>query len=314
MIDKFQATLLGYAIGDALAAPIEDVFRSPEDGEQAITFYVKAFPSHPVSHLSPGQYSDETQIMLVLAESLVEKGCFSLEDVIKRMVDWFHSQKKRSEWRFPGNTLLKSCRKLAAGTPWNQSGHLSAGINASCRTVPYALAFFRSPPLLKDAIEKSACLTHTDKRVVGIGLALATVISMGLERAEFAPDHILNRIIEKAQPYAPEMAKKMQAVKDSLRLDPVAAIANLGNSGFCLEAFSTALYWFFKSNGKFDDLIIGAANSGGDADAIAAMSGAMFGAWYGLGSIPERWLKPLEDMQKIRQLGCDIYRMAIPQA
>lgn len=314
MIDKFQACLLGYAIGDALAAPIEDVFRSPEDGDQAVTFYVKAFPSHPVSHLSPGQYSDETQSMLLLAESLVDKGCFSLEDVIRRMVDWYHSQKKRSEWRFPGNTLVKSCRKLAAGTPWNQSGHLSAGINASCRTISYSLAFFRSPPLLKDAIEKSTRLSHTDPRVIGVSMALSTVITMGLEGAEFAPDHILNRIIEKSQFYAPEMAKKMQTLKDSIKLDPVTAISNLGNSGFCIESFSAALYWFFHCGGKFDDLIIGAANSGGDADAIAAMAGAMYGAWFGLGSIPERWLKPLEDMQKIKQLGCDIYRMAVPQA
>jgi hypothetical protein len=29
--------------------------------------------------------------------------------------------------------------------------------------------------------------------------------------------------------------------------------------------------------------------------------------------MPERWLHPLENMQKIKQLGCDIYRMAVPQ-
>ncbi|MEW6709357.1 MAG: ADP-ribosylglycohydrolase family protein [Candidatus Riflebacteria bacterium] len=313
MIDKFQASLLGYAIGDALAAPIEDVFRTPEDGVAAINFYVKAFPSHPVSHLSPGQYSDETQAMLLLAESLVECGIFSVDDLTKRLVDWFHSQKKRSEWRFPGNTLIKSCRKLATGTPWNQAGHLSAGINASCRTVPYALAFYKSPVLLKDAIEKSARMTHTDNRVIGVALGMATVIGMGLENSEFAPDYILNRVIEKSQTFAPEMNKKMQQVKESLRLEPVAAINNLGNGGFCLESFSTALYWFLKCNGKFDDLIIGAANSGGDCDAIAAMAGAMYGAWFGLGSIPERWLGQLEDAQKIKQLGCNLYRMAAPQ-
>ena len=34
MIDKFQASMLGYAIGDALAAPIEDVVRYPDEGEE----------------------------------------------------------------------------------------------------------------------------------------------------------------------------------------------------------------------------------------------------------------------------------------
>jgi ADP-ribosylglycohydrolase len=313
MIDKFQACMLGYAIGDALAAPIEDVFRSPEEGEQAISFYVKAFPSHPVSHLDAGQYSDETQIMLILAESLVDKGCFSIDNIIKKLVDWYHSQKKRSEWRFPGNTLIKSCRKLAAGAQWNQSGHLSAGVNASCRTIPYALAYFKSHPLLKDAIEKSCRLTHTDTRAIGTAMALATVIAMGLEGEEFSPDQIMNRIIEKSHTYAPEMGKRMQMVKESLNLEPAAAIELLGNSGFCLEAFSTSLYWFLRPEKKFEDTIIGAANSGGDADAIAAMTGAMYGAWHGLGSIPERWITPLENAQKIKQLGCDMYRIAVPQ-
>jgi ADP-ribosylglycohydrolase len=123
----------------------------------------------------------------------------------------------------------------------------------------------------------------------------------------------MNRIIEKSHTYAPEMGKRMQMVKESLNLEPAAAIELLGNSGFCLEAFSTSLYWFLRPEKKFEDTIIGAANSGGDADAIAAMTGAMYGAWHGLGSIPERWITPLENAQKIKQLGCDIYRIAVPQ-
>lgn len=313
MIDKFQASMLGYAIGDALAAPIEDVYRSAEEGEEPITFYVKAFPSHPVSHLKPGQYSDETQVMLLFARSLVEKGGFSVDDLIHKLVDWFHGQKKRSEWRFPGNTLVKSCRKLASGVPWGQAGHLSAGINAVCRTLPYALAYFRTLPLLKNAIDKSCRLTHTDQKVVGTSFAFASIIALGLEGSEFSPDFIMNRAIEKSQPFATEMVRKMKAVKDSLKLDNRAAIENIGNSGYCLDSFAAALYWFLKSEGRFDEMIIGAANSGGDADAIAAMAGALFGAWFGLGAIPEKWLGPLEDFQAIRQLGCDLYRMAVPQ-
>lgn len=314
MIDKFQASLLGYAVGDALAAPIEDVYRSPEEGDEPVTHYIKAFPSHPVSHLSPGQYSDETQIMLLFARSLIEKGSFSIDDLSNKLVDWFHLQKKRAEWRFPGNTLIKSCRKLASGTPWSQAGHLSAGVNAVCRTVPYALAFFRSPPLLKNAIDKSCKVTHTDPKVMGTAFSLAAVISMGLEGSEFSPDYIMNRAIEKSQPFAPEMVKKMKAVKDSLKLDTKVAIKNIGNSGYCIDSFASALYWFLKCEGRFDEMIIGAANAGGDADAIAAMAGSMFGAWFGLAAIPEKWFAQLEDFQLIRQMGCDIYRMAVPPA
>lgn len=312
MIDKFQASMLGYAIGDALAAPFEDMIRNPEMGDEIINYYTKASPSHPLAHLSPGQYSDETQLMLLVANSLSECGCFSIEDLSRKMVDWYHSQKKRSEWRFPGNTMLKACRKLASGTPWDQCGSISAGVNAVSRTLPYALAFFKSPAILKSSIDKSCRITHTDQRCLGTALAFATVIEMGLTGEEFNPFVICGRVIEKAQPYVAEIGRKMRIVKDSLKMESKVAVANIGNSGYCVDSFSCALYWFFRAEGRFDSMMIGAANYGGDADSIAAMAGAMFGAWYGLDAIPEKWLEKLENCSEIKQLASNIYRLAVP--
>lgn len=312
MIDKFQASLLGYAIGDALAAPIEDVIRDSFEGPKLITEYVRAFPSHPVSHLEPGQYSDETQIMLVVAESLVAARGFSIEDLANRFVDWFQGQKSRSAWRFPSNTMMKACRKLASGVPWNQAGFPSAGVIATARTVPIALAFWRTPALLRDAIEKSCRMTHTDPRAVAAAMTLATAIRLGLEGGDPAPDVLVNAAIEKAQGYSPEIVKRLKTLRDVLRLDPPAAMEQLGNTGFCFDGVPAALYWFFRHPRRFDDMIVGAANVGGDSDAIAAMAGAVFGAFNGLSSISEKWLRPLEDAARIRQLGCDLYRLAVP--
>ncbi len=313
MIDKFQASMLGYAIGDALASPIEDVIRFPEDGEEIIKYYTKASISHPLSHLVPGQYSDETQLMLLIARSLSDCGCFSIKDLEKKFIDWFHSQKKRSEWRFPGNTVMTACRKLAAGATWETSGLLSAGSNAVGRTLPYALAFSKSATMLKSSIDKSCRLSHTDSRCLGTSLALAAVINMGLSGEEFSVDIICNRAIEKAQPYVIEMGRKLRIVKDSLKLDSKRAISNIGNSGYCVDCFASALYWFLRAEGKFDNMIIGAANCGGDSDAIAAMAGGMFGAWFGLSAIPEKWFEKLEGYEEIKQLACNIYRIAIPE-
>ena len=295
MIDKFQASMLGYAIGDALAAPFEDVIRLPEAGEKIITYYTKGSPSNPVAHLQPGQYSDETQTMLLVARSLSDCGTFSIDDLERKFIDWYQMQKKRSEWRFPGDTLIKACRKLAAGAHWDQSGSISAGISAVCRTLPYSLAFCKSPSMLKTSIDKSCRISHTDQRCLGTALAFAGVINMGLSGEDFSPDFICSRVIEKAQPYAAEMGRKMRIVKDSLKLESRLAINNIGNSGYCIDSFAAALYWFLRAEGRFDNMIIGAANSGGDADAIAAMAGAMFGAWYGMQAIPEKWLEKLED-------------------
>ena len=313
MIDKFQAVLLGYAIGDALAAPIEDVSRDSFEGPKVITEYIKAFPSHPISHLEAGQYSDETQIMLVVADSLAAARGFSIDDLANRFVDWFHSQKQRAAWRFPSNTMMKACRKLASGVPWNQAGFPSAGVIASARTVPISLLYWRTPILLRDSIEKSCRLTHTDPRVIAAALTLSIAIRMGLEGGDPAPDVLVNAAIEKAQGYSPEIVKRLKTLRDCLRLDPPAAMEQIGNGGFCYDSVPAALYWFFRHPRRFDDMIVGAANVGGDSDAIAAMAGAVFGAFNGLSAISEKWLKTLEDVSRIKQIGCDLYRLAIPQ-
>ena len=250
--------------------------------------------------------------MLIIARSLSECGCFSIKDVESKFIDWHYSQKKRLEWRFPGNSLTLACRKLAMGSTWETSGILSAGITAVYRTLPYALAFFKNPTMLKSSIEKSCRLSHTDSRCLGISLAFASVISMGLAEEEFVPDFICGKIIEKAQPYVPEIGKKLAVVKSSLKLDSEQAIANIGNSGYCVDSFASSLYWFFRYRNSFDSMIIGASNSGGDSDAIASMAGAMFGAWFGLANIPGKWFEELEGYDEIKQLASNIYRIAVP--
>lgn len=313
MIDKFQAALLGFAIGDALAAPFEDT--TPEAGvpHKRITFFSKAPLSHPLAHLEPGFYSDETQTMLLVAESLVACKSFHVEDLVHRFVDWFQAQKFRSSWRFPGNTTMKACRKLASGAHWTLSGFPSAGVGGCTRVVPLGLAFWRSPSILRDSVEKACRITHTDPKVLACAMILTVAIKMGLEGSEPAPDVLINSAIEKAQGYSPEIVRRLKTVRDCLKMEVGPAIEQIGNSGFCFDSVCAALFLFFKFPKRFDDLMIEAANSGGDSDSIAAMAGAIFGAFNGLGSISERWIAPLENAERIKQLGCDLYRLGIPQ-
>lgn len=312
MIEKFQGALVGFAIGDALAAPVEDMVHDPALGYEMTVDYQKAAPSHPISHLEPGQYSDETQIMLLVAESLLAKKAFQAEDFAHRLIDWYQTQKFRSSWRFPSNTMMKAARKLAAGTPWNLAGFPSAGVIASARTLPLALLYWRHPGLLKDAIDKSTRMTHTDPRVIGCAVLLATAIRLGLEGVEPNPETVVTAALEKAQVYAADLVRRLKLVKDLLRVELPAAVQQLGNSGFCLEAVPLALHCFLRHPRKFDELIVAAANVGGDSDAIAAMAGAIFGAFHGIGAITTRWLDRLENLERIKQLGADLYRLTVP--
>ncbi len=46
---------------------------------------------------------------------------------------------------------------------------------------------------------------------------------------------------------------------------------------------------------SFEETIIRAISLGGDTDTIGAVTGALAGAWYGIGDIPCRWLTNLQD-------------------
>ena len=50
----------------------------------------------------------------------------------------------------------------------------------------------------------------------------------------------------------------------------------------------------------FKDAVALAVNLGGDTDTIGAMAGAIAGAYYGYGQIPEAWVSRLENRAKGR--------------
>lgn len=62
-------------------------------------------------------------------------------------------------------------------------------------------------------------------------------------------------------------------------------------TGYVVNTLNNAFYW--ASCDTFEECIVGAVNDGGDADTIAAITGSLAGARFGLKSIPERWIRTL---------------------
>ena len=67
--ERFAGCLVGQAIGDALGMPFE--FMSPESISARQGQVVEFLPS---LGLAAGQYTDDTKMMLCIAESIVELG------------------------------------------------------------------------------------------------------------------------------------------------------------------------------------------------------------------------------------------------
>jgi ADP-ribosyl-[dinitrogen reductase] hydrolase len=75
----------------------------------------------------------------------------------------------------------------------------------------------------------------------------------------------------------PEYKQVFQLSKDELK-----------PSGYVFDTLICVL-WCFINTYSFEDAVCQAANLGGDADTVAAITGGMAGVYYGYDAIPDRW-------------------------
>lgn len=78
------------------------------------------------------------------------------------------------------------------------------------------------------------------------------------------------------------------------------------NSGYVVDTMLAAR-WAVGSTTSFDDAVLAAANLGGDADTIAAVTGQIAGAIYGLSGIRTEWLETLHDRQRLLELAMRLH-------
>src|SRR5277367_1079746 len=105
--------LLGTAIGDALGVPFETKLPNFElltawDGE--------TFLGSEHHKLQPGQFSDDTQMSLMVAESLIDNHGFNPTDLAARYVDWIVSKRARGY----GKTTLLAVHNLINGKSYTE--------------------------------------------------------------------------------------------------------------------------------------------------------------------------------------------------
>jgi ADP-ribosylglycohydrolase len=101
--------MLGLAIGDALGQPFEfssahQIIQSGWDG--GMTY-------GDVWKLDPGKWTDDTKMALCIAESLLEKKGFDINDVAQKYIEWVET----GDLRGIGMTCEASINRMKAGIP-----------------------------------------------------------------------------------------------------------------------------------------------------------------------------------------------------
>ncbi|MEU9720741.1 ADP-ribosylglycohydrolase family protein [Streptomyces sp. NPDC047976] len=273
--DRAVGAVLGSAAGDALGAPYEfgPAGQLSARGEEM----------RGGGGWDPGEATDDTQMTVLVAESLLEHGGLELPDVFARFQRWAAAE--------PKDIGLQTEDVLTSGLPWDQAAAVHFQVNAraagngslmrAAGSAVYFAAAGREATM--DAARRIAALTHGD-RAAWEGTALL---------------HELVRVALDGGDPAAALPDALDAVHPDHRDRYARVLAPDWHPGLATE-FNGAVWpclgsavWALRTTGGFAEAVRAAVDLGGDTDTVAAVTGTLAGAVYGQAAVPDAWTGPL---------------------
>jgi ADP-ribosyl-[dinitrogen reductase] hydrolase len=279
--------LLGLATGDALGAPVEGLTAPPVP--------VRDMTGGGPRHREAGRITDDTLQALAVARSLIERHGFDPADLMSRLV---HVYQRNPE--FFGPTSTGVFEKVLRGIPPNQAArhvHEAEGSrsNGSVMRGPPIGLYYRDAARVREVSLACSRLTHYDT-VAGECSAVMNVMISLLSRGA-AREHALRDALLAC---GNEEVRGMLSRYWKFPVDP--SLDALLATHASISLFLTA--------GSFEEALIAAVNQGGDADTVGALTGALAGAYWGVESIPLRWVYRLQDAESILQMAYSLWKAA----
>ncbi len=290
--DKFMGGMLGLALGDALGARFEG----------QTTSYIKwRYPSidklvfkHDFEML---HYTDDTQMAIGLAEALIEKGEVEEESLCRAFVTNYApyrgygggarlvlqtmedggDYKKRSEEIFPGG---------------------SYGNGGAMRVAPVGLFFHEDLDQICTQAHLSAWPTHKHPLGTEGAELLALAVALVTREQEFNRESFFTELISRC--HSETFRQKMFLAKEVRKTED---LLPLGNGILATDSVATAIACFALFPRSFEQVVAEAIYLGGDTDTIAAMAGAISGAFLGPKALPKELLDVFEDHSEVKGIS-----------
>lgn len=305
--DRLRGALIGLAVGDALGTTLEltRAEKAPAFPELGTGPHTEITGGGPFD-LLPGQVTDDTQMAVTLAMSLVEKGDFDLFDVANRYVSW-----STEAFDIGGQTsaalgaVQRGVSPVEAGRHvWLKRGKRPAGNGSLMRTTPIAIKYAKAPERCLEVSLADSSITHFDPRcqlacaafnasLVGAihGDDPEALVADALAALECAFEYIQRHDSTFTREARDALAILSEDLEAAQRDDPgLSGDLEVDGpaQGFVRIAFRLA-YWELLHAPSFEAALIDVVNRGGDADTNGAITGALLGACYGSRAIPSRW-------------------------
>lgn len=307
LVDKFQGALLGTHVGDALGMAVEGW-----GADKIRRTYGEVRDMIPARR-GRGTYTDDTEMTIALAASLIRCRGFSGEDVALSFVEHYNPSRGYG----PGTTRVLLL--LKSGVAWSQaagmvfSGRGSFGNGAAMRVAPVGLLYHDRLEELRRVAELSAAVTHGHflGREGAAIQAYAVALAVRAKPGDLDRDKFLRSLADFVHPEAQEFREKLAFIGELLAKDPrrEEVVRLLGNDVRAAYSVPAAIYSFLRFPESFEEAVVYAVGLGGDTDTIGAMTGAIAGAYHGRAGIPVRWLEVLEGGCLLEDLGRALWEL-----
>ncbi len=281
-MNSIAGIAVGAAIGDALGMPLEFGLARPAD-----RLVREMLPGR----IPAGSFTDDTEMALALAESLLAHRPLNPADLAQRFVTWIESH--------PPDVGIHTASvlwRIADGEPWEKATAAvqarnsgSAGNGSVMRCWPVALAWWDDLERLGEDSVLQSRVTHPHPECIA-GSAFVNAAIHHLLHG-LAPETAIARALDDADVPAPLRAI-IEAAPGKDRRD-------LPNSGWVRHTLESAV-WGLLTTHTFEDAVVNVVNLGSDADTAGAVVGALAGAAYGLDAIPQRWQAALRGEYPLR--------------
>ena len=253
--------------------------------------------------LKPGEWTDDTSMALCLAQSLVAKRGLDERDVMERFVRW---------WRYGENSVTGHCFDIGNATAGALQHFVQDGNPIAGSTSP--------------RVAGNGSLMRLSPVAVAAG---SRELAVDWARRQSVTTHGSATCVEACAWFAGLLWDAIGGMDKQTLLQPgewqgtaeIAAIASGGwrgksraqisSSGYVVHTLEAAV-WCVDQAHSFDEAVLLAANLGDDADTVAAVTGQLAGAVWGLSAIPPSWMEVLAWRSKLQATAQSL--LAVRQA
>ena len=284
--DRVTGVVLGAAVGDALGAPFEFAPRG--------TFSARLPDRRPdgtgdmigggAFGWEPGEFTDDTQMGLALAASLLDRGGYDPDDLWHRWQVWARTSSD------VGNTT----RFALHHDDWRDVEHpdpdMTAANGALMRAFPLALATLDVDPATARAVTiHQSLLTHAHRAAAwGAWLGVA-MMRAGVSGED--PLAALESELVQLSRRDPATAHRFIVMLDP-GWEPADGDRERIGNGSVWGCLAQAV-WALRRHDRFADVVADVVELGKDTDTVACVAGAIAGARDGTSAIPKGWLGPV---------------------